>query len=215
MVRDLVALAWVPLSWVETDIAGKGDFSITAIYRSKGACVSAFNRLMESDEVSQKAKGEIRSLVHPGIKSAIGLLKDFPALFDLIYEQFPEAYNKASPGFGRIGSVRVWDPAKAKSKDPKYLSSPPRTKYYGKECKYDFPDGFIMPLIWALRELMEVRDGIVSWRVNPEKFIRDNLDETMKVYYGMIQMAGYDPQKVGKTVASYHLVANDFKGRLR
>jgi hypothetical protein len=214
-VRDLVSLAWVPLSRVEEDLPGKSEFSITAIYRSKGACVSAFNKLMESDEISQKTKGEIRELVHPGVKSAITLLKDFPKLFDLIYELFPDAYNRASPGFGRIGSVRFWDPTKAKSRDPKFLSAPPHTKYYRTECKYDFPDGFVMPIMWALRELMQVKDGIISWAVNPEKFIRDNLDDTMKVYYGMITMANYDPQKVGKTAASYHLVANDFKSRLR
>jgi hypothetical protein len=57
------------------------------------------------------------------------MLKDVPKLFDLIYTEFQEAYNEASPGFGRVNSVRIWDPAKAGSSDPKYLAQPARTKF--------------------------------------------------------------------------------------
>ena len=54
----------------------------------------------------------------------------------------------------------------------------------------------------------------VAWKVDPARFIRKNLSKTLKVYYGMIQMANYDPQKVGKTGACYYLAANDFGSRL-
>ena len=79
---------------------------------------------MGSDEISDRAKGDIRELKHKGVKSAIAMMKDIPRLFDLIYTEFPEAYNVVSPGFGRVSSVFIWDPAKAESKDPKYLSHP-------------------------------------------------------------------------------------------
>jgi hypothetical protein len=213
-VRDLVALSWVPLSRIEEEIPGKGEFSPVAMYRNKGACVAAYNTLMASDEISQRAKGEIRELKNKAVKSAIAMLKEIPRLFDLIYTEFPEAYNEASPGFGRVSSVRIWEPTKAESSDPKYLSHPARTRFYRQDCKYDFPDGFIMPLVWALGELMEYKDGKVTWKVDPSRFIRKNLAKTLKVYYGMIQMANYDPQKVGKTSACYFLAANDFRSRL-
>jgi hypothetical protein len=71
-----------------------------------------------------------------------------------------------------------------------------------------------MPLVWALNELMEYKDGKVAWATDPDKFIRKNLPKTLKVYYGMIQMAGFDPQKLAKTGASYMLAANDFESRL-
>jgi hypothetical protein len=214
-VRDLVALSWIALSKIDEDLPGMKDFSPVAMYRNKGLCVSAFNKLMASDEVSQKTKGDIRELVHPGVASAIRLMADVPRLFDYLYEVFPDAYNDASSGFGRITSVFIWDPMKANTRDPKYLSSPPRTKFYRRECKYDFPDGFIMPLVWALSELMQYKNGEVSWRVDAEHFIQRNLTKTLRVYYGLIQMANYDPQKVGKTLASYNLVANDFHTRLK
>lgn len=213
-VRELVALSWIPLSRIEEDLPGKEEFSPVAMYRNKGLCVAAYNTLMASDEISERAKGEIRELKNKAVKSAIGLLKDIPDLFDLIYTEFPEAYNAESPGFGRVSSVRIWDPDKVQSGDPKYLAHPARTKFYRRECKYDFPDGFIMPLVWALGELMEYKDGKVHWSVDPTRFIRKNLPKTLKVFYGMIQMANYDPQKVGKTAACYYLAANDFKSRL-
>lgn len=213
-VRDLVALSWIALSKVDGDFAGKSDFIPVSMYRNKGACVSAFNKMMESEKISDKAKGDIRELKHKGVRSAIAMLKDIPKLFELIYTEFPEAYNQASPGFGRVSSVYIWDPAKANLHDPKYLSNPTKTKFYQQECKYDFPDGFIMPLVWALSELMDYKDDKVFWKTDPEKFIKKNLAKTLKVYYGMIQMAGYDPQKVGKTGACYMLAANDFKSRL-
>jgi hypothetical protein len=214
-VRDLVALSWIPLSKIDDDLPGKNEFTPVAMYRNKGACVSAYNTLMESDEISEKSKGDIRELKHRGVKSAIAMLRDIPRIFDLIYTEFPEAYNYASPGFGRVSSVRIWDPAKADSNDPKYLSHEARTKFYRDECKYDFPDGFIMPIMWAVGELMEYKDGRVNWKTDPSRFIRKYLPKTLEVYFGMIQMANYDPQKVGKTPACYHLAANDFKSRLR
>jgi hypothetical protein len=169
---------------------------------------------MESDKITEKAKGDIRELKHKGVKSAIAMLKDIPRLFDLIYSEFPKAYNDASPGFGRVSSVRIWDPTKADTGGPKYLSRPAATKFYHAECEYDFPDGFVMPLVWALSELMEYKDGRVLWKTDPSRFIKKNLSKTLKVFYGMIQMAAYDPQKVGKTGACYFLAANDFKSRL-
>ena len=213
-IRDLVALSWIALSKVDGEFPGKGDFSPVSMYRNKGLCVAAYNKMMSSDEITSKSKGDIRQLSHEGIRSAIHMLREVPKLFDLIYSEFPEAYNQASPGFGRVSSVYIWDPTKAKLRDPKYLSQPTFTKFYRDDMKYDFPDGFIMPLVWALGELMEYRDEKVSWRTDPAKFIKRNLPKTLKVYHGMIQMANYDPQKVGKTGACYMLAANDFKSRL-
>ena len=213
-VRDLVALSWIALSKVNEDLPGKREFSPVQIYSSKGACVSAYNQLVESDAVSQKLKGEIREISHPGVKSALRLMRDIPRLYDMIYREFPEAYNRASSGFGRIGTVRIWEAAKVGSKDPKYLSKPAHTKFYREECKYEYPDGFVLPIIWGLSELMQYKNGEVSWRTSPEEFIRKHLENTLGVFYGVITLSNYDPQKVGKTLASYNLVANDFRSRI-
>lgn len=219
-VRDLVALSWVALSRLGDNgenLPGVSDFDPVNIYNSKGSCVAALNDLMESERVSTKSKGDIRQLIHSGVESAFSIMKDLPRLYDLIYTEFPDAYTDAAPGgFGKIGSVFIWNPSKARSKEEKYLRKPPRTKFYRSECKYDYPDGFIMPLIWSLSELMEYKNGLVRWKVgNPDKFVRENLKHILKVYQGMINLASYDPQKVGKTSSIYTLAANEFRSRLK
>ena len=213
-VRDLIALAWIPLSVIEDRLPLKKKFKPSDIYSSKAVCVSRFNELMENDGISIKAKGDIRELQDSGVKSALGMLRDLPRIFDLLYKQFPSAYNKVSPRFGGMSNVRIFEPNKTKSKDPKYLRTPERSKFYRLECEYEFPDAFILPLMWALRSLMEERDGKVIWRTDPEKFLNKNLDEVMTIYYSLIHMAGYDPQKVGKASGSYQLMAEAFKTRL-
>lgn len=215
--RDLVALTWIPLSVLpdELNLPEISTFNPVNIYRNKGYCVTAFNSLMQSDEVSQKTKGDIRQLTNPAVESAIAIMGDIPALFDYIYTLFPDAYNDVSPGFGRISSVRIFEPGKYNPREKKYLSSPPKTKYYQKEAKFDFPEGFIAPAVWALRELLEFKDGKVTWRVEPKKFLAANLRKFMQVYHGFIAMANYDPQKVGKTNSTYQLACNDFKSRLK
>lgn len=216
-VRDLIALSWVALSRLDEEVLGKDVISGRAIYASKGECVATFNDLLSRDGISEKTVSDIRELVHPGVRSAIKLMREIPAVYDLLYQLFPEAYNSASSGFGRINCVRCYDPKKVGSKggshDPKYLKHVPETKFYKKPCEYDFPDGFIMPLVWALRELIANEDGILSWKTDPSKFIKLNLTESLKVFHGMISMAKYNPQIVGKTSACYELMCNDFRQR--
>lgn len=215
-VRDLVALAWVALSKLEDDLPGLKDVSPVTIYSSKGACVSAFNKLMESEQTTEQIKGGIRGLKHSGVKSALGLLKDLPRLYDKLYVTFPDAYNKVSPGFGRITSVSAFEPGKNNhgKRDARSLSKPGKTKFYRNICKYDYPDGFIMPLVWALRALINNDSGVVSWKTNPDKFIENHLAKTAEVYLGVIQLANYDPQKIGKSAPSYQLAEDNFENRV-
>ena len=202
-VRDLVALSWIPLSRLSKEFPDIKNFNPVNIYSSKGACTKAFNDLVKLDEVSHKTKGDVREITHPGVKSAIALMKDIPALYDLIYENFPEAYNNISPGFGRIDGVRIYDPEKAG--DGKHIAKPPLTKFYRNEVKYDYPDGYIMPLVYGLSALIEVKGNKLSWITDPFDFIEENLQEIMETYVSTIQMAKYDPQTVGKSHGTYNL----------
>ncbi|MFA6984978.1 MAG: hypothetical protein WC213_02055 [Arenimonas sp.] len=215
--RDLVALTWIPLSALpeSLNLPGVNGFNPVNIYRNKGYCVSAFNTLMQSDEVSKKTKGDIRELHHPAVISAIGMMRDLPQLFDFVYGLFPDAYNDVSPGFGRISSVRIFENGKYNAKEKKYLAAPAKTKFYQADAKFDFPEGFIAPVVWALRELMEFKAGELVWKTDPRKFLESNLRKFMQVYHGFISMANYDPQKVGKTNSTYQLACNDFKSRLK
>ena len=219
-VQDLVALAWVPLSKFDDEMLMGCRIAPVTTYSSKDRCVKAFNKLVSDDAISERVNGDIRDIVHPGVRSAIALLKDLPRLYDLLYQRLPEAYNSVSPRFGGIDSVRQYQAGRKEppgnGKNSKYLKHAPVTKFFKNACQYDYPEGFIAPLVWALRELMEVKDGKVDWiaGVNPDNFVIECLPETMKVFYGMIQMSNWDSQVIGKTAACYELMCNDFRNRL-
>lgn len=209
--RDVVSLALIPLSKLNGEISHIGDFNPVSLYRNKGACVELFGRLMKEDAVTNKRKGDIRELVHPGVKSALQRMKEIPKVFDYIYQEFPTAYNKVSSGFGRIRSVRIYENGKYKKGDKKYLPKSPKTKFYQYECMYDFPDGFIMPIMYGMVELLEYKNGKVGWAHDPIDFLKDHLEEILRVYHGFITIADYDPQRVGKTAASYELIRSQVR----
>jgi hypothetical protein len=214
-VRDLIALAWIPLSALDDPALATASFNPTLIYSSKGECVKQFNSLIAKEGVSVSDSGPIVKLVHHGVKSALKLMSDMPKLYDQIYKAFPEAYNSTSARFGGIESVHIWDPKKSTSKDPKYLRKPACTPFYGQACEYDYPDPFILPIVWALRSLMVYRNGEVHWQVEPSKFIEKNLNDALKLYYSLIKMAKWEPNILGKASGAYELLADNFANKLR
>ena len=213
--RDIIALSLIPLSKIEEGLPGISEFRPVSLYRNKGACIANFDKLMTSDVVSRKLKGDIRELKHEGIKSAISLLHDIPKLVDKITEMLPEAYNSVSPGFGRITAVRMYDENKVGTNPSKYLRKPPKTKYYQKEVVYDVPEGFVLPVVWGLSEVMYYSNGVVDWKQDPFDFLDQNLSAILKVYQGIISLSNFDPQSVAKVAASYELVGSQVKALVK
>ena len=170
-----------------------------------------FGDIMADDKVTKIVKGDIRKLHNKEVESALGLMADIPRLFDSIYKLFPDAYNEVSPGFGRIRSVRLFEEGKFIKGEKKYLPRPPKTSFYGEPCTYDYPDGFIMPIIYGLSELMTFNGKEVVWKQDPHKFVNENLGEILKVLHGIISLADYDPQRVGKSSASCNVVLSQVR----
>ena len=207
--RDIVALSMIPLSRLPNshELPGLKDFRPVSIYRYKGGCVSNFNDLMGSDLVSEKERGDTRVLTHEAVRSGLAMMKDIPRLVDQIFLDMPEAYNAVSPGFGRISAVKMYDPEKTSSDSKKYLRQPPQTKYYQDEGVYDVPEGFILPVVWGLTELMTYKEGGIEWTTDPYAFLKNHLIDIMRVYHGVMSLSKFDPQGVAKVQASYDLVA--------
>lgn len=202
-VTDVVALSWIPLrkaieGLTIGDETGKKVEAIapTAIYSSKGECMSRFEKLMSSPAVT--TDGARRELRNPQILAALELAGQMPELYDLVYELFPDSYNKNDGKFGRIIPVKKMNSSKLK-----------QTKFGKKGIGWKYPDGYIVPLVAGLEALMEINSqGKVSWKTDPKKFIKDHIDTIVDNYKGMIEMVGYDPQKVGKASASYKTAYN-------
>lgn len=200
--REIVALTWIPLSVLK--LPNGYRVNPNQIYRNKGVCVETFSKMMEDPAVSSKVEGTGSfKLNHIGIKSALKTLEFLPKVYDYIYENLPEAYNKAGGSFGKISAVKMYDASKANESKGKYLKEQPVTPFFEIPVKNTCPDGFIVPLIYGLRALLKEKDGEIFWRVDPTVFLQQNLGKIMKSYRLAIEMAQWDPQKVGKNIHSY------------
>lgn len=204
-VRDLIALAWIPLSAL--DLGFIPDIPPQNIYRNKGECAKLFDDLMSLDQVSRPTEGEYtRELHNKQVRSALRLAAEVPALYDKIYEEFPAAYN--ADGDGRFGKISI-------VKMKKDLRTPPVTHFLEREVDYSYPDGLIMPIVYGLKSLIRLDDnGCVTWQQNPTKFIERHLPAIVKKYRVILEAFHFDPQKVGKNEGSYSLVLDAFETEL-
>lgn len=207
-VRDLIALAWIPLSVIELPEPLQHIRVVPQnIYRNKGECVKLFDELMSDETVSKPTGGEYTHELHnTQVASALKLAAELPHLYDKIYRDFPIAYNGDKEGrFGALTIVR-------RAKD---MRSKPVTHFTSKDVDYVYPDGLIMPLVYGLKALMELDDnGCVRWKEEPSKFIDDHLDAIVRKYRVILDAFRADPQKVGKNEGSYDLVLDAFETEL-
>jgi hypothetical protein len=204
-VRDLIALAWIPLSVIELPIDIKIPPQNT--YRNKGELAKHFDTLMSHETVSKGADGDYTQELHnAAVHSALILAGQLPALYDKIYREFPDAYNGDREGrFGGLAVVKM-------AKD---MRSTPTTHFTGAEVDYAYPDGLIMPLVYGLKALMTLdARGHVIWRQDPVKFLDKHLDTIVRKYRVVLDAFRADPQKVGKNEGSYDLVLDAFEHQL-
>lgn len=212
-VRDIIALAWIPLSRIP-DLPVKAPVPQN-LYRNKGECAKLFDDLMSHESISERgADGPTYTLKSEAVRSAIQVLGDVPGLYDKIYKDFPDAYNKAGGHFGRIGIVRMYDASRRTDKNRKYMRSQPTTHFTEQEVEYSYPDALIMPLVWGLSALMEFKDGKVRWRVDPARFLDRHLVEIARNYKLVLEMSRFDPNKLGKNEASYGFAVSQFETAL-
>jgi len=203
--RDLIALAWIPLSALELgDLVPK--VAPQNIYRNKGECAKLFDELMSKDEVSESTDGEYtRKVHHKAIKSALKLAGAIPAIFDKIYRDFPAAYNANGGKFGNISIVKMAE--KMRSQPTSYFTDEP--------VEYSYPDGLIMPLVYGLKALMKVdANGCVGWAQDPTTFLDKHLPQIVRKYRVVLDAYRFDPQKVGKNEGSYALVVDAVETQL-
>jgi hypothetical protein len=203
-VRDLVAFSWVPISAVELP-SGVSAPRPADIYSGKGKCSTAFDALMEHPDTSTKTADGTHELHNTVIGSALAIAGTIPDLIDKIYEEFPLAYNRTGGNFGLLRAVTL-------AKD---LRTKPTTPFGKKLTGYRYPDGFIVPLVFGLKALLETDAfGNLQWKVEPSMFLYQHLDEIVRKYKVLIQAFGGDAQKIGKNEGSYSLAYDAFETEL-
>ena len=212
-VRDLVALAWIPLTVLgehdllptHTESGSPLNFSVLPqnIYRNKGELAKLFDRLMEHPDVSTPKDGPHHVMHSATIGSAFDLLADLPRLYDYVFINLGDAYNKGTSGkFGRIKAVKI--PKRGR------VSSP----FERIACDYGVPDGFVLPLVYGLKALMGVEDGRVVWNKDPDDFIKEHLETFASAFKMPMEMASFDPQKVAKSENSYRFMVGEVEKAL-
>ena len=205
-VKDVIALAWIPLTVLnehgllpkETEAGTALNFNVLPqnIYRNKGELSKLFDKLMEHPEVSKPTHGPLHELHNTAIGSAFDVLAALPGLYDKIYVELGDAYNKGTGGkFGRIKAVKM----------PRQGYSP----FLHQEAEYGVPDGFVLPILYGLKALMRVTDGHVEWAENPDKFISKHLKTLAAAFKMPMEMSGFDPQKVAKNETSYTFMVGE------
>jgi hypothetical protein len=203
-VRDLIALAWIPLSVIDLPI----DIKIPPqnIYRNKGGCAQEFDNLMSDQQVSKTTDGDYTHELHnTAVHSALVIAGELPALYDKIYRDFPQAYNVNDGRFGKIGVVK-------RAKD---MRTKPTAHFTDEEVEYSYPDGLILPLVYGLKALMEKdMEGHVRWKKNPVEFLDSSLEAIVKKYRVILDAFKFDPQKIGKNEGSYELILDAFEYEL-
>lgn len=204
-IRDIVALAWVPLT-IASLPSGVSKPRVVDIYSGKGKCSASFDALMEHPEVSKQLPDGTFELHNTVVGSALAIAGAMPKLYDLIYRDFPAAYNDGGKRFGGLSSVKL-------AKDMKIKPVSPFTKT---PVQFSYPDGFIMPLVYGLSALMTAdANGNVTWSVpNPEKFLDDTLTSVVRRYRAIIEAFSGDPQKIGKNEGAYTIAKDAFETEL-
>ncbi|MBP3043698.1 hypothetical protein KKR91_03645 [Arthrobacter jiangjiafuii] len=206
-VADVVALAWIPLSLV-SPMPNADDGRVVEppvpqnIYRSKGDCIVRFERLMSSPAVSENNGTDYKAkLVSKEVKSALGLVPAVLDVYDLISENYAKAYNTNDGIFGRIKAVQSVN-----------KGDNLKTKFMGRDLDTRIPDGFLIPVVYGLRSLMErTDDGQIKWKVDPREFVKQNLPAIMATFKTVITLSSWDPQKVGKEPGAYIQAENAFE----
>lgn len=217
-VRDLLALAWIPLNKAnEADLLPL-DISVSPqnIYRNKGECSKQFDKLMLHPMVSEPRDGPAHELTNETVASCFDILADLPALYDQIYEDFPDAYNSNNYRFGSSTIVKIYDPARRESAKDKsiYVATQPMTHYLNRPVYYRYPDGLIMPLVYGLKGLIEVDGDRVVWATDPSDFLNRYLGDIAGAYRLVLDMARFDPQKLSKNQASHEFAVGEFEKAL-
>jgi hypothetical protein len=212
-VRDIVALAWIPLTILnefgllpsKTENGSPLNFTVLPqnIYRNKGELSMLFDKLMEHPDVSKQKDGPQYETHSEAIGSAFDVLSALPGLYDKIFVEMGDAYNKATNGkFGKISAVKV----------PKNGSA--YSPFTQQASKFGVPDGFVLPVLYGLRSLMEIDNGKVRWLTDPDAFLDRHMKTLIGAFKMPMEMAGFDPQKVAKSENSYLFMAGEVEKQL-
>lgn len=226
--RDLVALTWIPLGLLLDSMAAEGvppPPTPPMLYANKTTCLEVFVRLLQTASAGQRGPDGKFHLTNPGILSAIKMTADMVTLHDTVQESLPSLFNEVGGTFEKLEGVKVYQPRvklEVTGADGKTKKAPSRradkrrrvtltrpvTRFLHHPMSHQYPAAYMFPLVYGLRGLMDVEDGLVKWAVDPHAFLTDHLRDLMPSYRHSLSMAGSNPGRFGKTRETYDFTAS-------
>lgn len=210
-VEDIIAFTWIPLAMLNDLTDGNGKKitppSPVTLYSGKPGALNKYEQLMDSDKVTnQTGKDFRRELKNPSVTSAFEVAADIPALYDYIYEVFPDLYNKAGGHYKAINAVAA--------QNEKF--SVKETPFGHRPIQVISPAGFIAPYIYGLQALLTVNIDnygreTVAWKFEPHDWLEKNLGKVVERCWKDIIPWNYDPVRYGKAQQSYEHALDAFK----
>jgi len=132
----------------------------------------------------------------------IRILPTIIRLFDELQFTLPNYY---SGRFGKIDEVRIYDERLYERGSKKYRNTPVRSQFFGQEMKYQYPTGWLFPLLAAFRYLAGPEKGGdgIEWRRDPLDFWVKYGAEIVKKYEPHIRDAGYETKRIATSFVCY------------
>lgn len=195
-VRFLISILWAPLGMAELPY-NINPISGSIAYSSKQTVISRYFELMQTLE----NKDEMQEIFINSTSSAFILMNDFLRIHDTLTNNFIEYFEQD----GR--KIQNYQAFKSGNNlnffDNSTLSS------HG----YSIPQGFLLPIIYGMRGLLENNEGNLKWITDPLKFIEDpyNNKRIFNSVNAVMELSNGDPQKVGKNQFSYKTVENKIR----
>ena len=216
--RFLISLVWITLG-VALEELNKSDviknikpLPGTTAYSSKSEAVRRYKDLISSNGISHKETGgDTNTWVvdNPQVKSALKMVPKVLEVYDYVYENFQDSYNMNDGKFGRIEVV------KNESKQRRNFKTPFGRKDIEGPEKMVPPAGYMMPVIYGLRNLVKVNEeqGTLEWAFDPMEFYGEpsNLAKIIGSIMSNMRDVGFDPQRIGKGDSPYIQIANTVK----
>jgi len=179
----IVRLAIIPFSIDGCEIGRK--ISGSTIYNGVANALEIFDAIVNGNDNAPKLSDTMR---HSGIL----ILKDIVNIYDELYMQLPIAYNLSGGKFGALTNVKL---------DPKG-----KTPIFRNKCDYSYPEAYLKPLIWSLKNCMVIKKNTIVWKKDPYKFMTDVLHnhELMSAYCSEVRTM--IPDKFGKKEGNYGMM---------
>lgn len=134
------------------DIARYPDFNVcpTTSYGKPKTCIDYYIRYHKENAESEQQNNPFYKMRY--------IIKDIFQLYDRIETNMHDFYTVRNPK-GRYHAMKGIVAPKEKENF--------RSQFYQDDLRYRSPNGFLYPIVGAFRALIEEKDGVYGWKLNP------------------------------------------------